>query len=103
MRSMKDFIVHLSSLLETSLKAVTSSVTLGIFSALRNLMCQKTTHQGYTTEQKVREEMFYLQIEMIMPCEGKKKVFLFGGRNEGAHTLFIEKEGFLRKLALFHN
>ena len=37
--------------------------------------------------------MFYFQVEMLMPYE--KGVFLFGGGNDGALTLFIENEGLL--------
>lgn len=48
----------------------------------------------------MREEMFYVQIGMLM-LYGKKKVFPSGGRNDGAQTRFLEKEGLLRKLALF--
>lgn len=49
----------------------------------------------------MREKMFYLHLEMLMPYE--KGVFLFEGRNDGAHILFIENEELLRKLASFHN
>ena len=36
-----------------------------------------------------------------MPSEEGE--FLSGGGNEGVHTLFIEKEGLLRKLSLLHD
>lgn len=45
---------------------------------------------GSTTEQKITEEMFRLQGEMLMPYE--EEVFLFGERNDRARTVFIENK-----------
>lgn len=54
-------------------------------------MCQKTTHQGYTIKQKMREEIFYLQIEMIMPCAGEEKKYFCLEKEMRGHILCSER------------
>lgn len=63
--------------------------------------CGSSVVHGYTTAQHMGEEIFRLQGEMRMAYE--EEVFLFGGRSDGARTLFIENKERLRTSALFHN